>query len=153
MFFYEYSCGHMCICSSMPACANIPLQPRHAPAAECPGAPAGTDLEWPAAARGWCRENQWSPLSAPPSPQAGCPRSGVTTSTSSPAGTPHWTAGEGGACTELKECLKDWREKKRKRKRKDWGGNRQKFYKPMSWNNYHHLLSLYYYALNLIIIE
>lgn len=95
MFFYEYSCGHMCICASISACANIPLQPRRAPAAECPGAPAGTDLGWPAAARGWCRPNQWSPLSAPPAPQAGCTRSRVIRGTSSPAGTPRWTTGGG----------------------------------------------------------
>lgn len=86
----------MCICASVPACANIPPQPRRAPAAECPGGPAGTDLGWPAAARGWCRPNQWSPPSAPPAPPAGCPRSGVMRCTGSPAGTPRWTAGGQG---------------------------------------------------------
>lgn len=49
------------VCKSVQAWllnANIPPQPRRAPAAECPGEPAGTDLGWPAAARGWCRPNQ-----------------------------------------------------------------------------------------------
>lgn len=128
--FYEYSCRHMCICANVPACANIPPQPRRAPAAECPDAPAGRGLGWPAAARGWCRPNQWSPLSAPPVPPAGCPRSGATGRAGSPAGTPRCTAGEKrrsgeyGVIEGASEGLL--------RKKKE-GGHSRKFYSVMFW--------------------
>lgn len=99
--FMNFHLRRMCICAHVSVCANAPPRSSTEAAAERPGAPAGTDRGWSAAAHGWCRLSRWSPPSAPPGRPADCPCFGVTRSTGSPAGTPRLT-GQG---------LQEWRRK------------------------------------------